>query len=341
MYQILTPSGEPVGGSPVDDEALARLYEAMLVARTYDRKSMALQKQGRLATYAPFEGQEAAQVGSATALCPDDWMVATYRDAAAMWTQGYPMELLFAGRTGHEAGGSPPAGVNVLPLSITVGGHMVHAVGLAWAERLRGSDRVAITYFGDGATSEGDFHEAMNFAGVFGVGCVFFCQNNGWAISMPRAAQTASDTIAQKADAYGFPGVMVDGNDVLAVHAVTAEALDRARRGEGPTLIEAVTYRLGPHTTSDDPGRYRTAGSSDEWQRRDPLARARLRLEGAGVWSEEREQQVVAGAARRVAEAIEAAESLPAPEVAHLFEAMFAELPAHLERQLGEARGDR
>jgi 2-oxoisovalerate dehydrogenase E1 component alpha subunit len=340
MHQILTPSGEVAGEMPVDDGALARLYEAMLVARTYDRKSMALQKQGRLATYAPFEGQEAAQVGSATALRPDDWMVATYRDAAAMWTHGYPMELLFAGRTGHEAGGSPPAGVNVLPPSITVGGHMVHAVGLAWAERLRKRERVAIAYFGDGATSEGDFHEAMNFAGVFGVGCVFLCQNNGWAISMPREQQTASDTIAEKAAAYGFPGVVVDGNDVLAVQAVTSEALDRARRGEGPTLIEAVTYRLGPHTTSDDPGRYRPTGSAGEWERRDPLRRARLRLEQVGAWSEEWERGIVAGASDAVTAAIDAAESLPDPEVAHLFGGMFAELPVHLEEQLREARGD-
>lgn len=337
MFQLLTPSGNLIGPSPLDIDAIRRLYRAMLMMRTYDRKGMALQKQGRLATYAPFEGQEAAQVGSAAALRPDDWVVATYRDAAAMWMQGYPMELLFAGRTGHELGGSPPDHVPVLPPSITVGGHMVHAVGLAWGSRLLGEDRIAITYFGDGATSEGDFHEAMNFAAVFEVGCVFFCQNNGWAISLPREEQTRAETIAQKAIAYGMPGIQVDGNDLLAVYQTTTEAVERARSGQGPTLIEAVTYRLGPHTTADDPSRYREEGEAVEWRKKDPLERVRLFLHERGSWDEDWQQRIEADATAEIERAVELAESLPAPGPADIFEGMFAELPPHLLHQRREA----
>ena len=305
----------------------------MVFARTYDRKGVALQKQGRLATYAPFEGQEAAQVGSAAALDPEDWMVATYRDAAAMWMQGYPLELLFAGRTGDERGGSPPDHVPVLPPSITVGGHMVHAVGLAWAARLLGEQRIAITYFGDGATSEGDFHEAMNFAAVFNTPCVFFCQNNGWAISLPREEQTKSETIAQKAIAYGMPGVQVDGNDLLAVYAATLEAVTRARNGEGPTLIEAVTYRIGPHTTADDPNRYRDGSMTEDWRRRDPLERVRLFLSERELWTEEWQQEIEREAGAEIDRAVELAEEMKPLAAGDIFAAMYEELPAHLRAQ--------
>jgi pyruvate dehydrogenase E1 component alpha subunit len=337
MFQILTPSGALNQESPLEVEMIRRLYRAMVFARTYDRKGTALQKQGRLATYAPFEGQEAAQVGSAAALDPDDWMAATYRDGAAMWMQGYPLELLLAGRTGDERGGSPPVHVPVLPPSITVGGHMVHAVGLGWAAKLRGESRIAITYFGDGATSEGDFHEAMNFAAVFSVPCVFFCQNNGWAISLPREEQTRSETIAQKAIAYGMPGVQIDGNDLLGVYQTTTEAIDRARGGAGPTLIEAVTYRLGPHTTADDPARYRGADLTEEWRQRDPLERVRRLLSEREVWSESWQQQIEKEAAEEVDLAIERAEGLAPLGPGDIFDAMFETLPPHLAKQRIEA----
>ena len=336
MRQILTPSGALVDEAPMDDDLASRLYRAMVFAHTYDRKSMALQMQGRLATYAPFRGQEAAQAGSAAALGVDDWMVGTYRDAAAMWMQGYPMELLFAGRTGHELGGRVPEHVNVMPPSITVGGHMVHAVGLAWAERLQGSSRIALTYFGDGATSEGDFHEAMNMAAVQNVGVVFLCQNNGWAISLPTSEQTASETIAEKAIAYGMPGIRVDGNDIFAVYAATREAVDRARRGDGPTLIEAVTYRIGPHTTADDPGRYRSDDEVVDWERRDPVERLRIYLSERGRWDEEWQARIEQQAADEIERAIALAESLTAPSAEEMFEAMFAEMPSHLAEQLAE-----
>jgi pyruvate dehydrogenase E1 component alpha subunit len=332
MLQILAPTGELAGEPPATVDAPA-LYRAMTIARAYDRKGTALQRQGRLATYASFEGQEAAQIGSVAALRPDDWLVATYRDAAAMWLQGYPMELLLAGRTGHERGGAPPESVNVLPPSITVGGHMLHAVGLAWAQRYQRTGRIALTLFGDGATSEGDFHEAMNFAGVYQVGCVFLCQNNGWAISLPTARQTAAAAIVDKAVGYGMPGLRVDGNDVFAVHQATEAAVLRARAGDGPTLIEAVTYRVGPHSSADDPGRYRTEELTESWRQRDPIERLRRYLAGRRQWSQDWQDELDREAASLVDAAVAAAEALPAFTAGEVFDAVFAELPPVLAQQ--------
>jgi pyruvate dehydrogenase E1 component alpha subunit len=327
----------------MDVEQARRLYRAMVAARVYDRKGTALQKQGRLATYAPLEGQEATQIGSAAALRPSDWMVATYRDAAAMRFHGYPWELLLLGRMGDERGGSPPQDVNVLPPSITVGAHMLHAVGLAWAEKLQGTDRVALTYFGDGATSEGDFHEAMNFAGVYRLPVVFLCENNQYAISLRRDRQTAAETIASKAEGYGMPGALVDGNDLLAVFDATSGAVDRARGGGGPTLIEALTYRMGPHTTSDDPKRYRDPAEEAEWRERDPIKRTRGWLEERGAWDEAWHREIEASESAVIEAAVEAAEAVPPQEPGGPFEAMFAEMTPQLreqQRELLDALGD-
>jgi len=337
MFTLINPDGTVRDRLPVTVEELRTLYSDMVEARTYDRKCMAMQRQGRLATYAPFEGQEAAQIGAAAALREDDWVVGTYRDAALMWRSGYRWDLLIAGRTGDERGGSPPEGVNVLPPSITVGGHMIHAVGLSWAEKLRGTDRIAFTSFGDGATSEGDFHEAMNFAAVFETPIVFFCQNNHYAISYPVAEQTRSESIAAKAAAYGMPGAQIDGNDVVGVFAAVGEAVEGARAGQGPSLIEAVTYRLGPHTTADDPGRYRDEAEAEEWQGRDPLHRVRRLLEKAGAWSEEWQSELENEASARIEAAVLAAESLPAPPRAAMFERMYAEVTGPLAEQSEEA----
>lgn len=308
----------------------------MVEARAYDRKSMAMQRQGRLATYAPFEGQEAAQIGAAAALQPHDWVAGTYRDAALMWRAGYPWSLLVAGRTGDERGGQPPEGVNVLPASITVGGHMIHAVGLAWAEKLQESGRIALTSFGDGATSEGDFHEAMNFAAVFQTPTVFLCQNNGFAISYPTAEQTRSESIAIKAEAYGMPGEQVDGNDVAAVYSAVSAAVQRARNGNGPALIEAVTYRLGPHTTADDPGRYRDAEQAETWRDRDPILRIKRLFEKAGAWDEAWSQSLEEAANQSIEDAVAEAESLPNPTRDDMFKRMYADLTQPLLRQLDE-----
>lgn len=337
MFQLIEPDGSVRDRLSMTLEEMRGLYADMIEARVFDRKSIAMQRQGRLATYAPFEGQEAAQIGAAAALKPQDWVAATYRDAALNWRAGYPWRLLILGRTGDERGGEVPDGINILPPSITVGGHMIHAVGLAWAEKLKGSDSVALTSFGDGATSEGDFHEAMNFAAVYETPTVFFCQNNGFAISYPTREQTRSETIAAKAEAYGMPGARVDGNDIAAVLAVVREAIERARAGKGPSLIEAVTYRLGPHTTSDDPDRYRDEGMTEQWRERDPLLRIRRLLKKARGWTEEWEQEVEESAARRVEEAVEWAENLTPPSQDDLFERVFESPTASLQDQRKEA----
>lgn len=336
MFSLINPDGSVSDRLPVTLEEMKGLYADMVEARIYDDKSMAMQRQGRLATYAPFRGQEAAQVGAAAAIRPGDWVAATYRDAALNWKAGYPWQLLILGRTGDERGGELPDGVNVLPPSITVGGHMIHAVGLAWAEKLKKSRRIALTSFGDGATSEGDFHEAMNFAAVYETPTIFFCQNNGWAISYPAEEQTRSDTIAEKADAYGMPGVRVDGNDVVAVLVAVREAAERARTGSGPILVEAVTYRLGPHTTADDPGRYRDDAEVSRWEERDPLERVRKLLDRSGAWSSAWQQTLEREAANRVEAAVSWAEAIPPPERSNMFARMFAEPTVSLIEQDGE-----
>ena len=336
MFSLINPDGSVIDRLPVTLEEMKDLYADMVEARTYDDKSMAMQRQGRLATYAPFRGQEAAQIGAASALRAGDWVAATYRDAALNWKVGYPWQLLILGRTGDERGGHLPDQVNVLPPSITVGGHMIHAVGLAWAEKLKRSRRIALTSFGDGATSEGDFHEAMNFAAVYETPTVFFCQNNGWAISYPTEEQTRSDTIAEKAEAYGMPGVRVDGNDVVAVLVAVREAAERARSGRGPSLVEAVTYRLGPHTTADDPGRYRDDDDVAKWEARDPLERVRKLLDRSGAWSTSWQHTLEREASNRVEAAVSWAEAIPPPASSDMFARMFAEPTAPLVEQAGE-----
>lgn len=337
LVRLLDPAGSPVGEIPQETARIRSLYAAMVAARLYDRKASALQRQGRLATYAPFEGQEASQIGAVASLAPRDWLVATYRDAAAMEHHGYPWKNLLLGRMGDERGGHAPEGVNVLPPSITVGGHMVHAVGLAWAEMLKGSDAVAVTMFGDGATSEGDFHEAMNLAGVYRTPVVFFCQNNGWAISMPRERQTASETIAQKADAYGFHGFLVDGNDVLAVDQVVSSAIESARNREGPTLVEAVTYRVHGHTTADDHGRYRKATDADRWQENDPLDRVRALLQHRNAWSREWQAEIEETASADIEAAVAQAEAYAPFDAGEIFDAAFAEPTGTLLEQRHES----
>ncbi|HZD23346.1 MAG TPA: pyruvate dehydrogenase (acetyl-transferring) E1 component subunit alpha [Acidimicrobiia bacterium] len=341
MFRLLTPDGTVLDRLPVSLDQMKGLYADMVEARTFDNKSMALQRQGRLATYAPFRGQEAAQIGAAAALSDDDWVVATYRDAALNWRAGYPWRALILGRTGDERGGDVPEGVNVLPPSITVGGHMIHAVGLAWAEKLAGRDRISLTSFGDGATSEGDFHEAMNFAAVYQTPTVFLCQNNGYAISYPVEEQTRSESIAIKADAYGMPGVQVDGNDVVAVLTAVREAAARARSGNGPSLIEAVTYRLGPHTTADDPTRYRDDAESGQWESKDPLERVRLLLEKQGTWNQEWQKELERSAAETIDEAVEWAESVPEPTFSEMVHRMYARPTAPLLEQLRQNEGEK
>lgn len=334
MFGLINPDGSVREKLPVTLDEMRALYADMVEARVFDEKSIAMQRQGRLATYAPFRGQEAAQIGAASALRPDDWVVATYRDAALNWRAGYPWGLLTLGRTGDERGGRVPDEVNILPPSITVGGHMIHAVGLAWAESLTGSDRIALTSFGDGATSEGDFHEAMNFAAVFNTPTVFFCQNNGYAISNPTSAQTRSESLEIKAAAYGMPGIRVDGNDVVAVLVAVREAASLARAGEGPSFVEAVTYRMGPHTTADDPSRYRSEVEAELWLERDPLERVRRLLEAQEAWTAEWQDQLESQAAETIEKSVEWAESVPEPTFEEMLDRMYAEPTASLREQM-------
>jgi pyruvate dehydrogenase E1 component alpha subunit len=326
-------------GSPVDipAEIQRRLYEDMVMLRTFDERAINLQRQGRIGTFPPSLGQEASEIGSAHAVRQSDWLVPSYRDHGALMVHGLPLAnvVLFAmGRTP-----SLSSAVRALPTSIPISTHLPHAVGLAIAAQKLGRDDVAIAYFGDGGTSEGDFHEAMNFAGVYKAPVIFFCQNNGWAISVPRSRQTAAETLAQKAVAYGMAGRRVDGNDVLAVYQVVSEAVTRARRGEGPTLVESLTYRLGPHTTADDPSRYRPAEEYQDWKEsRDPIQRMAGYLLAHGLMTPEEDQAIRAAAQERIQAEVEAAEALPPVEPSGMFEHVFKELPPDLaaERRLIE-----
>lgn len=267
----------------LDDELLRTLHRAMLRARRFDERMLKLQRQGRIGTFAPIKGQEAAQIGAVAALEDEDWLVPAFRESGAALWRGAPMSGLLLYNAGYNEGGRIRAGQNDLPIAIPVASQIPHAVGIGYAMRLRGDARVALTFFGDGATSEGDFHEGLNFAAVTAAPVVFVCQNNHWAISTPTTRQTRSRTIAQKAIAYGMPGIQVDGNDVLAMVVATDEAVRRARAGDGPTLIEAVTYRMEVHTTADDPKRYRGEDEVAAWAKRDPIARFQRYLKDKGV----------------------------------------------------------
>ena len=313
---------------------LKRIYRAMLLGRRLDERMVRLQRQGRIGTFAPIKGQEASQLGSVATLRPGDWMVPSFRETAAMIWRGWPIEKLLMFFAGYVEGGQPGADQNDLPITIPVATQLPHAVGLAYAAQYRGDDVVVMVYFGDGATSEGDFHEALNFAGVWHVPVVFVCQNNQWAISVPIKKQTHSRTIAQKALAYGFPGIQVDGNDVLAVHAASTEAVERAREGDGPTLIECVTYRLGVHTTADDPTKYRSNEEVAEWERKDPLTRFSKYLEKKNLLDEGLEAAVDA----EIAEAVKRFESTPPADLLAIFDHVYAEPPPHLEAQREELR---
>jgi pyruvate dehydrogenase E1 component alpha subunit len=311
------------------DTDLRSLYRAMLLGRRLDERMVRLQRQGRIGTFAPTKGQEAAQIGSIFSLRPTDWMVPSFRETAAMIWRGWPIEKLLLFFAGRLEGGQPAPDQHDLPITIPVATQLPHAVGLAYAAQYRGDDVVVMAYFGDGATSEGDFHEAMNFAGVWHVPVIFICQNNQWAISVPLKKQTHSRTIAQKALAYGLPGLQVDGNDVLAVYAATREAVERARAGDGPTLIECVTYRLGVHTTADDPTKYRSEAEVAMWEQKDPLTRFRAYLEKRNLLEEGLEQRVD----EEIAEAIRRFESTPPPDPLVMFDHAYAELPPDVQAQ--------
>jgi pyruvate dehydrogenase E1 component alpha subunit len=336
MLQILKPDGTLQLGQtpPISDQETLVLYQKMLFIRLADQKALMLQRQGRLGTYAPIWGQEACQVGSAVVLQKGDWVFPAFREMGAALVMGISLKNFMLYWMGNEIGSRAPEGINVMPVSIPVGTHPLHAVGAAWAAKLKGDKFVTLAYFGDGATSKGDFHEAMNFAGVYKTPTIFFCQNNQYAISVPRSIQTASKTIAQKAIAYGFDGIQIDGNDLFAVFVATKTAIEKARSGSGPTLIEGVTFRFGPHTTADDPTKYRTEKDIEPWKPLDPLVRLKLYLSHQGLWSEEVEQRIIEEAQKEIDQAVKDAEAVPPPAPEEIFTSVFAELTPQLKEQL-------
>jgi len=291
-------------------EELIRLYQAMVLARAVDDRLLKLQRQGRIGTFGPSTGQEAAVCGPVLAMTDKDWFVGAFRELGGRLMRGEPIENELLFYNGYEEGNVLPDSERTLPTSIIVAAQTLHAVGIAYAMKLRGeTDSAVVCFMGDGATSEGDFHEALNFASVWQAPVVFICQNNQWAISMPRSKQTRSQTLAQKAIAYGIPGIQVDGNDALAMYQATKEALDRARAGEGPTFIEAVTYRLRMHTTADDPSKYRSEEQVSVWEKRDPLPRFRKYLQAKGIWNDQQQAELESEVKQQIDDAVKAFEA--------------------------------
>ncbi len=334
-FQVLRPDGSTRLDPPdLSDERLCDLYRWMLFGRELDQRGLALQRQGRLTIWGPMIGQEAAQAGLAAAMQPGDWIFPSYREATALCMRGLSVEDLLGYLRGlywlanpHDTG--------VWPIQIVIGDQSLHAVGAGVGFALQHKPSVAIASIGDGATSEGDFHEALNFAAVLKAQAVIFIQNNQWAISMPRERQTASETLAQKALAYGIPGALVDGNDVLAVYEASRWAIQRARSGEGPALVEAFTYRLGAHTTADDPTRYQPAEEIAAWQERDPLTRMRRFLEGRGLWDAEQEAKERARVVERVDEGIRGMDAVAVPPIERVFETTYGAPTQEMIEQRG------
>jgi pyruvate dehydrogenase E1 component alpha subunit len=342
--QVLQPDGSAPEDAVHDlpDARCRELYAWMLLSRAFDERCLNLQRQGRISFFVTATGQEASQIGSAAALNDADWIFPAYREPTAALMRGAPLRALIDQLMGNAAdlslGRQMPghytfANIRYTSISSPIGTQIPQAVGSAMAAKIRGRRIVTIAYFGDGATSSSDFHSGLNFAGVYHAPTVFFCQNNQWAISMPVRRQTASGTLAVKAKAYGFPGVRVDGNDLMAVYRVTREAVERARRGDGPTLIESVTYRMHSHTTSDDATRYRSGEEVAGWRRRDPIERFRRHLEWRGIWTPAEEEAAWALAREKVSQAVQAAEATPPPAPATLFDDVYAEMPRHLQEQ--------
>jgi TPP-dependent pyruvate/acetoin dehydrogenase alpha subunit len=351
LYQLVDEKGKQVSPVPELPEGLAvRLLEAMLFQRALDQRMLNLQRQGRIGFYGTAKGQEGAVLGSGAAFEEQDWLFPALREGAIALWRGMQLEHYIAQCFGNAAdptlGRQMPCHYSDGPsryvsLSSPIGTQISHAAGAARAVQIKGeSHRIVGGWMGDGATSSNDFHAGMNFAGVWKAPVVFVCQNNQWAISVPAAAQTASETFAVKAEAYGMPGLRVDGNDVLACYVATKLAADRARRGDGPTFIEMLTFRLGGHSSSDDPSKYRDESIAKQWEKRDPLERHRTWLVGRGDWSEERQEDYLADAGKRITEAIHNVEAAQAVPTETLFTDVWAEVPAQLRDQASRLAND-
>jgi 2-oxoisovalerate dehydrogenase E1 component alpha subunit len=342
--RLVDPDGSPTAedrySRDLPPETLSWLYELMVVTRGLDSEFINLQRQGELALFASCRGQEAAQIGAAACLRKTDWLFPQYREIGVFLLRGITPAQMSAVWRGKWHGGLGFTERCCAPISIPIGTHGLHAVGAAMGAERLGEDSVTLAFLGDGATSEGDAHEALNFAAVFNAPCVFFIQNNGWAISVPVSHQMAAPSIAHRAIGYGMPGIRVDGNDVLACYAVVAEAAQRARDGGGPTLIEAITYRMGPHTTSDDPTRYRSDVEVAHWAALDPIDRYRTYLQGIGVWTERLEERVEARLKRVRTELRESVVGADDFDVGEMFDTVYHDITPDLARQREQLRDE-
>lgn len=335
IFQILDKDGKCDENEmpKVSDDEVKKIYEHLLYSRMLDDRILKLQREGRCGTYASSLGEEASQVGSALALKSEDWMFPYFREIGAHIVRGLPMHVYLQYWMGDERGSKVPGGINDFPIAVPVSTQIPHAVGAAMAIKLKKEKKVVMVYMGDGATSKGDFHEAMNFAGVFKLPVIFICQNNQWAISLPVSKQTASETIAQKAVAYGFDGVRVDGNDVFAVMRAAREAVEKAKQGDGPTLIECVTYRISDHTTSDDAKKYRSENELNNWKAKDPIERLKKYMTSRKILDEKSEKEVAEKISKKIDDDVKEAEAAPAASPTDIFDFMYEKIPKNLSEQ--------
>ena len=330
MHQVLKPDGSvalPEVAQGYSPELLRRIHSEMVAGRALDRRMMALQRQGRMGTFAPMEGQEAICVGAASALRSEDWVFPSYREHAAVLNRGLPLRTFLEFYRGHGYANWDVRSLRIGLYTIPIATHLPHAVGQAYYAKLRGEEGITAVFFGDGATSASDFHAGMNFAGVWKLPVVFICSNNQYAISLPFRSQTGAETVSQKAVAYGFEGIRVDGMDPLAVHSAVTDAARRAREGGGPTLIEAVAYRFGPHATADDPRRYRTPEEENSWRPLDPLVRMRRHLENVDLWDDLLEEQATAELESDVNRILDELEAKPLPPRTRAITQVYRRIP--------------
>ncbi|MEQ8276713.1 MAG: thiamine pyrophosphate-dependent enzyme [Deltaproteobacteria bacterium] len=350
LHQVIGPDGKQVGVLPdVDVDTMLRMYRYMLLIRLLDERMMILQRQGRIGFYGACTGQEAPPVGTAAALHATDWIFPGLREGVAMLYRGYPLEPYVCQVFGNDGdvlkGRQMPShyadkSVHQVSWSSVIGPQITQAVGAAMGAKIKKDDTVTVGFMGDGATSSADFHTGLNFAGVYQAPCILICQNNHWSISVPTKQQTSARTIAEKAIAYGVPYARVDGNDILAVYGAVREAADRARRGEGPAFLEMLTYRIGAHSSSDDPRVYRDEAEVEVWKERDPLQRYKAYLVDKGLWSDDRDEDARKSLNEEIVSTVDRAEARPAPTQATLFEDVYATPPWHLEEQRRSVLGE-
>ena len=324
----------------LSNDEIKKLYEMLVLIRVFDQKAFNMQRQGRLGTYIQFKGQEACQVGSVLPLQDDDFVFPMYRNSGLLIARKQPITQVLQYWSGDERGSISPKNVNNFPIAIPVGTHTVHAAGAAFAAKLKGTKQVAVTYFGDGATSKGDFHEAMNFAGVFQLPAIFICENNQFAISVPRNKQTHAETIAQKAIAYGFEGIQVDGMDIFAVYKAVKDSVENARNGNGPTLIECFTYRMGDHSTSDDASRYRSKEELELWAKKDSIDRLEKYMRRKNLLDDAYKEKILKQSQEVIEKAVTEFEKIPLPDPKDIFKYVFAEMTQQQKEEMQDLFGN-